>query len=171
MKVILTILTVFVAASFQAPPSMLIKPGQEADGLRLNKTLVQTAFIKYGKYTGFTQGIACGDEDYFTNRFTFSKQNITVISETNGSQKSESITKIGVSYPCKAETEEGINLIRDNSDKVIRVYGKPEDIDTSKAFIDIHYNLKGISFRCDRATKNIQKMEIYISGMTPDFSY
>jgi hypothetical protein len=173
MKVILTILTVFVAASFQAPPSMLIKPGQEADGLRLNKTFVQTAFTKYGKYTGFTQGIACGDQDYYTNRYTFSKQSITIISETsaNEDQKSESIAKIGISYPCKAETEEGISLISDNCDKVIKVYGKPEDTDTSKTFIDIHYRLRGISFRCDRVTKNIQKIEIYLSGMTPDFSY
>ncbi len=171
MKIILTILTVFAAASFQSTPSILIKPGQEADGLKLNKTFVQTAITQYGKNTGFTQGIACGDEDYFTNRFTFSKQNITVISETSSSQKSGPITKIGVSYPCKAETEEGINLIRDNSDKVFKVYGKPEDIDTSKTFIDIHYSLKGISFRCDRATKNIQKIEIYLSGMRPDFSY
>jgi hypothetical protein len=173
MKVILLILTICAAAAFHAPQLVLIKAGQEVDRLRLQYSPVQTAIVKYGKNTDFTQGIACGDHDYYTNRFTFSKQGITVISETvdNEDEKMASITKIGVSYPCNAETEQGISLLRDNSDKVIKAYGEPEKVESSKSFVDIHYTSKGISFRCDRAKKNILKIEIYLSGTNADFWY
>lgn len=152
---------------------MRIKAGQEVDGLKLNNSSVQAAIAKYGNITSFSQGIACGDHDYYTNRFTFSKQSITVISETidDEDEKRSPITKIGVSYPRNAETTEGISLIRDNSDKVAKVYGKPEKVDTSNTFVDMHYTSKGISFRCNRTEKTIQKIEIYEAGVSPDFWY
>lgn len=98
---------------------------------------------------------------------------MTVISETidNEDRKQSLITKIGITHPCNAVTEMGISFERDNIDKIIAVYGYPENSDTSIKHIEIHYATKGISFKCDRITKSIKKMEIYPKGRNPDFAY
>ena len=163
---------VWMIVSFHATTPVIIKPGLEVDQLRLGRSLAADAFRKYGNNTGFTQGIACGYQDYYTNRFHFS-QGITVITETiNRADKIMApITKIGVSYPCNAETSEGINLLRNNSDDIIKIYGKPETTYVSQTFIDLHYTSKGISFRCCKAEKDIRKIEIYVPGSSCDFWY
>ncbi|MGC4103172.1 hypothetical protein [Ferruginibacter sp.] len=173
MKNLLYILLVLALSGFQFKKTIQIKSGKQVGKLILNSSNVQSAITQYGDIADFTQGISCGEHTYFTNRFSFSKQRITVISETvdNENEKNSLIVKIGLSYPCGAETEEGISLIRDNIDKILTVYGKPEATDTSKASIDIHYNSKGISFRCDRNRKNIQKIEIYSPNLIADFCY
>ncbi len=174
MKLSTLLLFVFlIAASFQPQRILVIKAGDQADGLMLRNSKVQDALEKYGENSGFSQGIACGDHDYHTNRYTFSKQGVTVISETidNEDRKQSPITKIGITHPCNAVTEMGISFERDNIDKIIAVYGSPENSDSSSKYIEIHYTIKGISFKCDRVTKSIQKMEIYSTGRNPDFAY
>lgn len=174
MRIALYIFVIFPLGAFQFARKVPIKAGKQVDGLILLNSTVQTAISKYGRNTDFTQGIACGEHTYFTNRYSFSRQGITVITESSDDENSKTsvITNIGVSYPCNAETEEGINLVKDNLDKILKVYGKPEKTDSTKvSTVDIHYNAKGISFRCDRKKRNILKIEIYYPGTFPDFWY
>ncbi len=172
---LLTIIIALTFFSFQSKQRpVLIKAGQEVDKLKLNKSIAQAAFLKYGNNTDFSEGIGCGFEhDYHTNRFSFSLQGVTVISRTidNEVKKNALITNIGVYFPCDAETEDGISLTRDNVDQIINVYGNPEAIDTSRTFMDINYKSKGISFSFDIRKTNILKIEIYEVGLTPDFGY
>ena len=174
MKLSTLLLFVLLSAgSFQPERILVVRAGDQVDGLKLKNNKVQDAIEKYGVNNGFSQGIACGDHDYYTNRFTFSKHGVTVISETidNEDRKQSLITKIGITYPCNAVTEMGISFENDNIDKIIAVYGYPEKSDTSTKHIEIHYGSKGISFKCDRTTKSIKTIEIYPKGENPDFVY
>ena len=169
----LLLFVLLIAASFQPKRILVIKAGEQVDGLKLKNSKVQDALEKYGENSGFSQGIACGDHDYHTNRYTFSKQGVTVISETidNEDREQSPITKIGITHPCNAVTEMGISFERDDIDKIIAVYGYPDNSDSSSKYIEIHYTTKGISFKCDRTTKSIKKMEVYSIGKNPDFAY
>jgi len=173
VKIIFYIISLLTVSSIEFNKPLQIKAGKEVDGLILGNTTVQDAIKKYGPETKFTQGIACGAHDYFTNRFSFSKNGITIISETiDKEDKGKSkILKIGISGPFEAVTEKGIELKHDNLDKIVEQYGKPESTDTSKTFIDVNYNAKGISFRCDRYQKYILGIEIYLTDSSPDYWY
>jgi hypothetical protein len=157
--------------SFHPVEPLRIETGVQADGLILGKHKVSSATMKYGTHTKLSQGIACGwEHDYHYNRFSFST-GVTVLSTTidNEDRQSSVIDKIGISWPTDAETTEGIRLTCDDSDRIIAVYGLPESTDTARTTVDIHYASKGISFRCERSSKRIKIIEIYIPGHSADF--
>ena len=164
----------FLLALSSDQTTLRIKEGERVDELVLGKSTVANAIEKYGKERKSDYGII----DYVNkaaghiNRFYFSNNVVAVFLTDEGSEKdlkNSIISEIGILYPSDAITDKGISLKSDNLEKIIRIYGLPEEEEKNWRARDLHYYSKGISFSCDDSDGHIQKIAIYEKGQRPRF--
>jgi hypothetical protein len=178
MNTIIGFLTSFllVTLNFDTTDFTVIE-GQRVDGIVLGESTVANAVDKFEKEIKTDRGII----DYesravYINRFYYSNNFVVVSFTEEGSKESKQVGKsviseIGILYPANATTEKGINLKSDKFEKIIKIYGQPEQQVTYKNNKNLHYYSLGISFCCNNADNHIEKIAIYKRGQHPDFYY
>lgn len=163
------LLLLLVVFSFATDNVYFVTPGVGTPNLKVGHTKVSKALQILGKNDKFTEGIIDGTNfAIHINRYIYSKLGLTIISHTyepKGEDLDNAvIDNIQFENPASVTLKIGVKLGKDTYDTIIAKFGTPDSNREYKYTHLLFYDKKGISFKTDKKTKKIIKIEVYKIG-------